>query len=104
LLDEARREASEIECHFVMPQIMHLSAACELGLTASNASALARTFEAAFLEAVRIGAGQVAQSVLSDAVKAKLWSPQEIDALTARLHGPPFGRQPGGMFRRSQTA
>jgi hypothetical protein len=62
---------------------MHLTATCALVMT-KNAMAVASAFDAALSEALSIGAGQVAERVLSDAAKAKIWTSQEIAALRAR--------------------
>ncbi|TAJ85317.1 adenylate/guanylate cyclase domain-containing protein [Reyranella sp.] len=83
LLTEALREASELECRFATPQIMHLAATCALQMT-KNALAVAPAFDAALSEALSIGAGQLAERVLSDAAKAEVWTSQEIAALRAR--------------------
>ena len=82
LLSDALAEASELECHFVRPQIMHLLATCAVQSTTPNA---AQAFDTAFSEAVKTGAGQIARTILSEGVKAKIWTPQEIASLTARL-------------------
>lgn len=77
LLVEAQRDVSDIGCRFVAPQLLHLSAR-RLVVATANPTEIERAFDAAFTEAIDLGAGQIARDVLADATKAGIWTAQQI--------------------------
>jgi class 3 adenylate cyclase/tetratricopeptide (TPR) repeat protein len=83
LLAEAQRDAADVGCRFVMPQILHLSALC-VAATTTDPAATGQAFEMAFTEAVEIGAGQLARTVLADGMNAGIWTPQDVAARQER--------------------
>jgi class 3 adenylate cyclase/tetratricopeptide (TPR) repeat protein len=84
-LATAKREAADVQCRFVLPNILYLSAHCQHCLSGGDAAMTAGAFAAALAEAVSIGAGQIAQQILADGGKAGVWTSNEVASLTGQL-------------------